>query len=301
MAGSSNIAIYGAIVANILIAASKFVASVFTGSSAMLAEGIHSLVDTGNGLLLLLGIKRSKRKADSLHPFGYGQEVYFWSFVVSILVFSLGGGFALYEGIHALQDPPPLQDPTWNYVVILAAMLFEGIALYISIKAFYKESGGKTAGLISSIIKSKDAANFAIIIEDTAAVIGLIIALAGVFLSHLFKNPHIDGVASIAIGILLIVVASFLARESKGLLLGESATSEVLQEVDLIMKKNRFVKDWGIPRSMHFGPQTILLIIEVSLVDELKLQQAEKIITELRAEITHQQPKLTQVFIQIID
>src|SRR5690606_4795919 len=140
---------------------------------------------------------------------------YFWSFVVSILVFSLGGGFALYEGIHALQNPPPLEDPTWNYVVIIAAMGFEGVALYISIQAFYKASGGKTAGLLPSIIESKDAANFAIIIEDTAAVIGLLIALVGVFLSHQFKNPHIDGIASIAIGILLIVVASFLARESK--------------------------------------------------------------------------------------
>src|SRR5690606_17951410 len=137
-AGGSNMAIFGAITANTLIAISKFLAAFFTGSSAMLAEGIHSLVDTGNGLLLLLGIKRSKRKPDKLHPFGYGKEIYFWSFVVSMLIFAVGGGFAIYEGIHALQDPVLIEDPTWNYAVLGAAILFEGGALYVALKAFNK-------------------------------------------------------------------------------------------------------------------------------------------------------------------
>ena len=225
-AGGSNIAIYSAIGANILIAISKFIAAFFTGSSAMLAEGIHSLVDTGNGLLLLLGINRSKQAPDKMHPFGYGKEVYFWSFVVSILVFSLGGGFALYEGIHALQDPHLIEDPTWNYVVLFAALVFEGTALYLSLKTFNKSRAG-SGNLISSIIRSKDAATFAVIIEDSAAVAGLAIALLGVFLSQQLQNPYLDGTASVLIGILLLVVATFLARESKGLLLGESARPEV--------------------------------------------------------------------------
>jgi cation diffusion facilitator family transporter len=215
MAGGSNLAIYGAIGANSLIAISKFTASFFTGSSAMLAEGIHSLVDTGNGLLLLLGIKRSQQEPDDLHPFGYGKEVYFWSFVVSILIFALGGGFAIYEGIHALQDPQVIEDPTWNYVVLGAAIAFESVALYLALKTFNK-SRAKNTNLIRSIVKSKDAATFAVIIEDTAAVAGLLVALLGIFLSQELNNPYMDGAASIVIGTILLAVATFLARESKG-------------------------------------------------------------------------------------
>ena len=190
MAGNSKIAIYGAIGANTLIAIGKFMAAFFTGSSAMLAEGIHSLVDTGNGLLLLLGIKRSKQEPDEMHPFGYGKEVYFWSFVVSILIFALGGGFAIYEGIHALQDPKIIEDPTWNYAVLFAALIFEGTALFLALKAFNK-SRAASGNLIKNIVQSKDAATFAVIIEDAAAVIGLSIALIGVFLSQQLQNPYL--------------------------------------------------------------------------------------------------------------
>lgn len=297
MAGNSNIAIYGAIGANVLIAISKFTAAFFTGSSAMLAEGIHSLVDTGNGLLLLLGIKRSKQTPDSLHPFGYGKEVYFWSFVVSILIFSLGGGFALYEGIHALQDPEVIEDPTWNYVVLIAAMIFEGTALYMALKTFNK-SRSNSGNLITSIVRSKDAATFAVIIEDTAAVTGLAIALLGVFLSQQLQNPYLDGAASVLIGILLLIVATFLARESKGLLLGESARPEVLSAVEKILARNINVKDWAMPQSMHFGPDSILLVIEIDLEDDLQLEQAERTMESLRLEIKQKQPKITQIYIQ---
>lgn len=300
MAGNSKLAIYGAIGANILIAVSKFIASFFTGSSAMLAEGIHSLVDTGNGLLLLLGIKRSKQAPDKMHPFGYGKEVYFWSFVVSILIFSLGGGFALYEGIHALQDPHLVEDPTWNYVVLFSAMVFEGIALYLSLKAFNKSRAG-SSNLISSIIRSKDAATFAVIIEDAAAVTGLAIALLGVFLSQELQNPYLDGGASVLIGILLLIVATFLATESKGLLLGESARPEVIASVEKIMKRNINVKDWAMPQTMHFGPDNILMVIEVDLADDLSLDQAEKTMESLRLEIKQKQPQISQVYIQTIE
>ncbi|GAB2769929.1 cation diffusion facilitator family transporter [Salinimicrobium soli] len=296
-AGGSNIAIYSAIGANLLIAVSKFIAASFTGSSAMISEGIHSMVDTGNGLLLLLGIKRSKQRPDSLHPFGYGKEVYFWSFVVSVLIFSLGGGFAIYEGIHALQDPHVIGDATWNYAVLFAAIIFESIALYLSLKTFNK-SRKNSRNLISNIIKSKDAATFAVIIEDTAALVGLTIALFGVFLSQQLQNPYIDGGASVLIGLLLLVVATFLARESKHLLLGESATPETLANIEKILSENNKVKEWCVPQTMHFGPDNILLVVELDLIDNLELEEAEETMDQLRKDIKEKQPKISQVYIQ---
>ncbi len=298
--GNSKTAIYGAIAANILIAISKFIASFFTGSSAMLSEGIHSMVDTGNGLLLLWGIKRSQQKPDKMHPFGYGKEVYFWSFVVSILVFALGGGFALYEGIHAFKTPPTLEDPTWNYVVLIAALIFEGTSLFIALKTFNK-SRANSGNLIRGIIKSKDAATFAVIIEDSAAVTGLAVALICVFLSHQLNIPLLDAVASIIIGSLLLIVATFLAHESKGLLLGESARPEVIASVEEILKRHKDVTDWGVPQTMHFGPDSILLIVDIDLEDSLNLEEAEKTMAQLRTEIKNVEPKITRVFIQTIE
>lgn len=297
-AGGSNIAIYGAIGANLLIAISKFFASFFTGSSAMLAEGIHSLVDTGNGLLLLLGIKRSKQKPDKMHPFGYGKEVYFWSFVVSILIFALGGGFAIYEGVHALQDPHVIEDPTWNYIVLGAAIIFEGTALFLALRTFNKSRAHKSRNLIKNIARSKDAATFAVIIEDTAAVTGLTVALIGVFLSQALGNPYLDGAASIVIGTILLAVATFLAKESKGLLLGESAHEEVVEDVDKIINSNQYVKASNMPQTMHFGPDKILLIVEVDLIDDLELLEAEKIVDKLRKEIKEKKPAIKEVYIQ---
>ena len=264
----------------------------------MLAEGIHSLVDTGNGFLLLLGIKRSKQKPDKLHPFGYGKEVYFWSFVVSILIFALGGGFAIYEGIHALQDPHVIEDPTWNYGVLGAAILFEGTALYLALKTFNK-SRSRSQNIIKSIIKSKDAATFAVIIEDTAAVVGLVVALLGVFLSQLLQNPYLDGAASIVIGVILLIVASFLAKESKGLLLGESALPEVTQRVEKIMADDPNVLEWSYPRTMHFGPHSILLAMEVDLKDDLTLMEAEETTQRLEQQIMQQQKEIRQVLLEI--
>lgn len=298
-AGGSNMAIFGAITANTLIAISKFLAAFFTGSSAMLAEGIHSLVDTGNGLLLLLGIKRSKRKPDKLHPFGYGKEIYFWSFVVSMLIFAVGGGFAIYEGIHALQDPVLIEDPTWNYAVLGAAILFEGGALYVALKAFNKSRA--YGNIYTSIVKSKDAATFAVIIEDTAAIVGLIVALLGVFLSRYFENPYFDGGASILIGIILLLVSTFLAKESKDLLLGESADEAVICEVEGILDKHPDVVKWGLPATMHFGPNNILMVLELDLNDKLDLLESEKLLAELRKEIKTSQPTISKVFFHTRD
>lgn len=296
MAGQSKIAIYGAIAANSLIAISKFIAAFFTGSSAMLAEGIHSIIDTGNGLLLLLGIKRSSKAADKSHPFGYGKEIYFWSFIVSIMIFAVGGGFAIYEGIHALQEPSVVEYPIWSYVVLTGAILFEGAALIIALKQFnkFKQSGN----IISRIVKSKDPANFAIVIEDTAAVIGLFIALLGVFLSVQLQNPYIDGIASLLIGLLLLTVATFLARETKGLLLGESANDDILEQIESILKQHQKVEKYDYPKTMHFGPNRIMVVIEVDLVENITILEAEEIVSHIRIDIIQKIPRINQVFIQ---
>lgn len=295
MGGKSKIAIYGAIIANTLIAISKFIASSFTGSSALLAEGIHSIIDTGNGLLLLLGIRRSELPADKAHPFGYGKEIYFWSFVVSILIFALGGGFAIYEGIHALNDPKAIENPWWNYAVLMAAIIFEGTSLYIALREFNKSH--KTGRLLSNIIKSKDPAKFAVIVEDSAAIIGLVIALLGVFLSIELKNPHVDGIASLLIGVLLLGVATFLAGETKGLLLGESANAETLEKIERILRRNKNIVDYSYPKTMHFGPDSILIVIELDIKDHLDQDTAENTIRETREEIKRIVPKATQVYI----
>lgn len=296
MAGESKIAIYGAIAANVLIAVSKFTASFFTGSSAMLAEGIHSLIDTGNGFLLLLGIKKSKRPADETHPFGYGKEVYFWSFVVSVMIFALGGGFAIYEGIHSIQHPEPMEDPIWNYAVLGAAILFEGTSLIIAIRTFNKTH--PSGRLLGNIIKSKDPTNFAVIIEDSAAVAGLVVALLGVFLSQQLENPYFDGIASIIIGVILLIVSIFLARETKGLLLGESANEATLAQIRSILDAEPNVKAYRPPKTMHFGPNSILVVIELDLEEDLELVEAESQMAVLRKKILKDIPRVSVAVVQ---
>ncbi|WP_026449664.1 cation diffusion facilitator family transporter [Aequorivita capsosiphonis] len=298
MKHKSNIAIYGAITANVLIAISKFIAAFFTGSSAMFAEGIHSIVDTGNGFLLLFGIKKGKRASDKTHVFGYGMETYFWSFIVSLLIFAFGGGFAIYEGVHSIQNPEIIKEPIWNYCVLGAAVLFEGSSLIIAIRSFKKLN--PKGNLFKNMIKSKDPANFVIILEDSAAVTGLIIAFLGVFISIHFQYEYADGAASILIGVVLLVVAIFLARETKGLLLGESATPEVLNKLEAILDSDHDILDYGYPKTNHFGPDAILVILEIVFRENLLLEEAENKIAALSNEIKEKCPKVSQVYIQII-
>lgn len=300
MSGTSKISIYGAIAANIFIAASKFVASVFTGSSAMLAEGIHSLVDTGNGFLLLWGIKKSKKKADTLHPFGYGKEEYFWSFIVSILIFALGGGFAIFEGIYALQHLELATEATWNYVVIGVAILFEGTSLYIAIKHFKRPNATDTS-IIKSMIKSKNPASFAVIIEDSAAVTGLVIALLGVFLSQYLVSPYPDAIASLLIGVLLLIVATFLARETKGLLLGESASPGRIQNIEAILKSTENVKSWNPPLTMHLGPNYILVILEVRFSNTISKDDLIMAVEHIRSTVKEQLPMAQKVYVHALN
>lgn len=297
MAGSnSKKAIIGAIVANTLIAISKFIASFFTGSSAMLSEGIHSLVDTANGFLLLLGIKRSKKEPDEKHPFGYGQEVYFWSFLVAILIFGLGGGFALYEGIHHTLHPSEPGNPIWNYVVLTLAMAFEGVALHLALKAFKTSRGN--LGFVEAIRKSKDSATFAVIIEDSAALLGLMFAMIGVTLAQLTGNGIWDGISSIAIGLLLFTVSAFLAKEAKGLLVGEGMRPEELVALENLLNNHAKINRFETPKSLHFGPEEILLALDIDFQDGLTTDELEQEIYLIEKEIAALNPKITKIYIE---
>jgi cation diffusion facilitator family transporter len=295
--GSSNIAIYGAIAANLAIAVSKFIAAAFTGSSAMISEGIHSLVDTGNGALILLGIRLSKRPADLNHPFGHGKELYFWSLIVAVLIFSIGGGMSFYEGITHIQHPNPLQDPTWNYIVLGLSILFEGISFALAFREF-SVVRDKSKSFWQAIKDSKDPGVFAIILEDTAALLGLIVALLGVFLGHQLHNPYIDGAASIVIGILLAVVAIILVNKSKALLIGEGASPELVQSIYTLVKSDEAVMDLDSPITMHFGPNEILLALNVIFRKDLNIGETEVSINRMETIIRDQHPEIKRIFIE---
>ena len=294
----STLSVIGAIVANLLIAVLKFVAATFTGSAAMLSEGIHSIIDTTNGLLLLLGIKRSKKGANKIHPFGQGKEIYFWSFVVAILIFSLGGGVAIYEGVKHLKHPNTdlnNNNIIWNYAVILGAMLFEGSSLIYAMKQFRKKF---PTGFTSALEESKDAASMAIIIEESAAMIGLTIALIGVTLTHFTQNPLYDALSSIAIGILLFAVAGFLAKETQDLLVGESISNKDMQMIKDILSSYNQLEFFGNIKSMHLGPDEVLLALEVNFKDKVTLHELEKTVADIKAKIRKIDPKFKYIYIE---
>ncbi len=293
---SSKLPIYGALVANFLIAITKFVAASFTGSSAMLSEGIHSVVDTGNQLLLLLGLKRSEKQADLTHPFGYGKELYFWALIVAILLFSVGGGMSLYEGITHLQHPGELSDPTWNYVVLGLAFLFEGISWYIALRKFLEVKSDMS--FFKRLRRSKDPAIFVVVVEDSAAMLGILIAFAGVFLGHQLNNPHIDGMASIMIGVVLAAVAVFLVYESKGLLVGEAASPQLVTSIKNIIEEDNSTHSMQDPLTMHFGPQEVLLAVNVQFQHELSAEAIEEAVDRIENTIRQKHPEIKRIFIE---
>lgn len=296
--GGSKIVIFASIAANLIIAVMKFIASAFTGSSAMLSEGIHSVIDTANGLLLLFGIKQSKKAPDKLHPFGHGKEIYFWSFIVSILVFSLGGGVAIYEGFHKLMHPAGVMDNSnilWNYGVLIGAVVFEGASLWLALKEFRKVH---PTGFKSALEESKDAASVAVIIENGAAVFGLFIALIGVTLAYVLEDPLYDALASIFIGILLVYVAYFMAKETKHLLIGETASDKDLKMIDDILDDYNQIEFFGNIRTMHLGPDQVMTGMEVNFRDNLPVGDLEKIVKEIKERIREKNPKFTHIYVE---
>lgn len=296
MAGSSNIAIFGAIAANSAIAVSKFVAAYFTGSSAMLSEGIHSLVDTGNGMLLLFGIKLSKSPPDEKHPFGYGNEVFFWSFVVAILIFALGGGIAIYEGIQHVLHPRHLENVQWNYLVLVLAMVFEGSALRLALKQFNVSRRNKP--FLRALRDSKDTSTVAIVIEDSAALIGLMIALLSVFLGQVSGWPYFDGIGSVLIGLLLVAVSFFFAAECKALLIGEGLLPEEVEKIQQVLEEETRVLAYRRPLSLYFGPSEVLVNLDVNFVDELTSDEIEVTIDRIEARIKTALPAVNRIYIE---
>ena len=296
MAGSSKKAIYGAIIANMAISISKFAAAFFTGSSSMLSEGIHSLVDTGNGLLLLFGIRRSLKPADAKHPYGYGNAIYFWSFVVAIMIFALGGGIALYEGIIHLQHPKPLENVGWNYVVLILALIFEGSALRVALKEFNKNRGDKS--FFQALVDSKDSSTSAIVIEDSAALIGLLIALVCVFLGQITGILYFDGLGSVLIGLLLIGVSFFFAVECKDLLVGEGLIEEDMEKLDKILREEPNLNAYKRPLTLYFGPNEVLVNLDANFKDELTPDEIEQTIDRIESKIKQAVPSVNRIFIE---
>ena len=270
-AKSSKKAIYAALAGNGMIAITKFFASAYTGSSAMFSEAIHSVVDTGNQILLLYGIKRSERPADKTHPFGYGMEVYFWSFVVAILLFGLGSGVSIYEGISKIQNPHPVTNPFLNYIVIGFAIIFETIAFSVAYSELRKTKGSQS--LIKAIRTSKDPTIFTVLFEDFAALLGLMVAGLAIYLGEVLNFPVLDGIASVIIGLILALTASLLAFECKGLLCGEAANDQIVAGIKDIVKGEKDVLYINEILTMHLGPQDILLNISLDFKDAMYIRK----------------------------
>ncbi|MEM7758836.1 MAG: cation diffusion facilitator family transporter [Cyanobacteria bacterium P01_A01_bin.40] len=296
MSGSAKKTIYAAMAANFAIAVIKFIAASVTGSSAMLSEGIHSVVDTGNELLLLLGIRQSKKPADDSHPFGYGQELYFWTLIVALFIFAIGGGMSIYEGIEHVKHPEPLTDPRWNYIVLSLAVIFEGYSWNVALQEFLASKN--EASFWTAIRASKDPTIFTILFEDTAALIGLFIAFLGVLGGHIWGNVYLDGVASIAIGIILCGVALLLAAESKGLLIGEGADAETVASIKQITNDDPAVERVIKVLTLHFGPQEILLNLEIKFIDDLETEELAIAVERLERSINNQHAEVKNIFIE---
>ena len=294
--GSKKV-IYAALAGNGLIAITKFIAATITGSSAMFSEAVHSVVDTGNQGLLLYGIKRSKRPPDAAHPFGYGSEIYFWSFVVAILIFGLGAGISFYEGIQKLLHPHPITSPYINYIVLGLAMVFEAVAWWIAYKEFGKVRGN--FGIFEAVQRSKDPTIFTVLFEDTAAMLGLIAALIGVACADMLDIMWADGAASVVIGMILAGTAALLAYETKGLLIGEAASRTLRQGVRGIVGRTQAVRHINEMRTMHLAPNDILLALSLDFHDELNAGRVEQTIYKLERDIKARFPDIKRLFIEV--
>jgi cation diffusion facilitator family transporter len=296
-AGESKTAVVAAVVANLAIAIAKFTAATITGSSAMIAEGIHSLVDTGNGGLLLFGMKRSARPPDVEHPFGHGKALYFWSLIVAMSIFGIGGGMSLYEGISHLQHPSPLENPLWNYVVLGISFVIEGFSFRVAIKQFNRARGEK--GAWEFIRGSKDPSLYTIVLEDTAALLGLAVAFVGVFLGHAFSNPYIDGAASIVIGVLLMSVAWLLGVETKGLLLGEGVDEDARDELRAVVQADSAVEGVTEILTMYLGPSDLLVNLGVRFSPGLTTEQIHEAVHRIESALIAAKPEIRNVYIEV--
>ena len=296
MPSGSTRVIVAALLGNSLIAVTKFAAAAYTGSSAMLSEGVHSLVDTGNQVLLLFGLKQSRKPPDDDFPFGHGKEVYFWSFVVAILIFAVGAGVSLYEGVVRVMSPHPVENVIVNYFVLGFAMVFEGGAWFFALKEFDRVKGSR--GYIDAVQEGKDPTFFVVLFEDSAAMLGLTVAFIGVWLGDVTGIAIFDGVASIIIGLILGGTAAWLAYETKGLLIGERANREVVDGIRRIVRAQRAVRHVNEVLTMHMGPEFILVNISVDFADSLRVGEIEETAAHMDHQIKTHFPNVKRVFIE---
>lgn len=292
----ANIVLYAALAANIGIAVAKFVAAAITASSSMLTEGVHSLVDSLNQVLLLYGQRRAQRPPDAQHPFGYGRELYFWAFVVAILIFGLGAGVSVYEGWLHILEPEPLRDPLVNYIVLGIATAMEGTSWLIAIREFRESKGD--CGWWKAIRESKDPSGFIVLFEDSAALAGLVVAAIGVWASHAWGDPRIDGVASIVIGLILAAVATLLAREAKGLLIGERANPDLIAQVRAMLEAEPQITGVNHVRTIHTAPDRVFVAISADFDDTLAMGAAETLIERIEARLKAALPQLSSIYIR---
>ena len=292
----TNIVIYSALGANIVIAIFKFAAGIISSSSAMIAEGVHSLVDTVNELLLLYGIHRSDKERDEDHPFGYGRELYFWSFIVSILIFAFGAGVAFVQGYLHLKQPSVVRSMTWNYAVLGVSFLFEGSSFLVAFREFRKTTKGN---LWLAIMESKDPADFAVLFEDGAAVLGLVVVFVLLFIGERTGNPYLDGVASLVVGVILTVASALLARESRSLLIGEGISASTQKAVMEIVRRDP--GGFSVRRlfSIYQAPDEVLLVLIVDVRPEIEAGMLTDRMDEIKAKIKKQYPRITYIIIEV--
>jgi len=295
-AGGTKKVVIAALLGNAMIAVTKLAAAAYTGSSAMLSEAVHSFVDTGNQALILYGLKQAQKPADESHPFGYGMELYFWAFVVAILIFAIGAGVSIVEGIDKISNPHPVSNAYINYLVLGAATVFEGTAWWYALKEFRRRKG--RLGYFSAIRQSKDAAVFTVLFEDTAALLGLLVAMTSIAAAQVLEMPVLDGVASVIIGGILVVVAAFLAYECKSLLVGEAASRPVVRGIRTIAQAQAGVKSVNELLTMHLGPADILVNLSLDFADGIRSEDLEATVTDLEAEIKSSYPEVKRVFIE---
>tara|TARA_R110002167_G_scaffold34751_25_gene111147 strand:- start:2825 stop:3832 length:1008 start_codon:yes stop_codon:yes gene_type:complete len=295
-ASTSKNVIFAALAGNTAIAITKLVAALFTGSSAMMSEAIHSAVDTGNQILLLIGLKRAARPATDAHPFGHGLQLYFYTFVVSVLIFGVGAVISIMHGIHRIEFPEAIQTPWVNYLVLGLAILFEGTSWVIALRAFNQEREGRP--FLAAVRNSKDPTVFTVLFEDTAALAGLVVALVGLAASQWLDLPVLDGVASVVIGLILAVTAGFLAYESQSLLTGEAADPQTREGITAIARAEPGVIGLNDARTMHFGPNEILVVLSLDFDDALTAAQVENTVARLEHRIRAAYPQAGRIYVE---
>ena len=292
----SKVAVFGAIAANVVIAAMKFAGAATTGSSAMLSEGIHSLVDSGDGVLLLIGMRLADRPPDERHPFGYGKELYFWSLIVAVLIFGVGGGVSIYEGILRLLDPRPVEDAGWSYAILGAAAVFEGASLAVAVRQFMRSIGD--APFWASLRTSKDPTLYTVMAEDSAALAGLAAAAIGVFGSHTLGEPAFDAGASVVIGLLLCGVSTLLIVQARKLLVGEAVETGMAEAIRAIAQGEPSVHRAGWPLTMHLGPDDVLLALDAEFKTGVPAEEVSQAVNRIEAAVRQRFPEIGRIYIE---